>query len=108
MGSIAPQRTPLRILDTIADLRPDQIYCIHPLSSDISLGWKYITFADLSGAINRMVVWIQEYVAASEQPQTLAYIGANDIRYCAFVFACMRLRHTVGGVTRPDPEDLLT
>lgn len=103
MGSIAPQRTPLRILDTIADSQPDQIYCIHPLSSNISLGWKNITFADLSGAINRMVVWIQKNVAASDQPQTLAYMGANDIRYCVFVFACMRLRYTVGGFIQPGP-----
>ena len=95
MGSISPQRTPLRILDAVAESRPDQIYCIHPVSSGFSLEWKSITFAELSSAINRMAVWIKENVAASEHPQTLAYMGANDIRYCAFVFACMRLRHTV-------------
>ncbi|KAJ5670583.1 Male sterility NAD-binding [Penicillium maclennaniae] len=94
MGSISPQRTALRILDTVAEFQPDQIYCIHPVSSGPSLEWKSITFADLSSAINRMAVWIKKNVADSEHPQTLAYMGPNDIRYCIFVFACMRLRHT--------------
>ncbi|KAJ5321437.1 Male sterility NAD-binding [Penicillium atrosanguineum] len=94
MGSILPQRTPLQIFDAVAELRPDQIYCIHPVSSDLSLEWKTITFTDLSRAIKRMAVWIKENVADSEHPQTLAYMGVNDIRYCTFVFACMRLRQT--------------
>ncbi|CAI7655071.1 unnamed protein product [Penicillium glandicola] len=94
MGSVAPQRTALRILDAIAEKQPDQLYCVHPISSDISQGWKNITFADLASAINRMALWIHENIASSDVPQTLAYMGANDIRYCAFMFACMRLRHT--------------
>ena len=52
-------------------------------------------FADLEAPINHMVVWIQANVSESTEPETLAYMGANDIRYAAFVFACMRLRHTV-------------
>ncbi|KAJ5506168.1 Male sterility NAD-binding [Penicillium expansum] len=94
MGSVTPQRSPLRIFDTTAQKKPDQLYCVHPVSSDIFQGWKTITFADLGGAINRMALWIQENVASSDAPQTLAYMGANDVRYCAFMFACMRLRHT--------------
>ncbi|CAG8019901.1 unnamed protein product [Penicillium nalgiovense] len=93
MGSTAPQRTPLRILDATAEKHPNQLYCVHPVSSDISQGWRDVTFADLANAINRMVLWIQKNVASSDAPQTLAYMGANDIRYCAFMFACMRLRH---------------
>ncbi|CAG8901724.1 unnamed protein product [Penicillium egyptiacum] len=71
MGSVTPQRTPLRILDATAEKHPDQLYCVHPVSSDISQGWKNITFADLANAINRMALWIQENVASSDEPQTL-------------------------------------
>lgn len=95
MGSVTPQRSPLQIFDTTAQKKPDQLYCVHPVSSDIFQGWRTITFADLGSAINRMALWIQENVASSDAPQTLAYMGANDVRYCAFMFACMRLRHTV-------------
>jgi acyl-CoA synthetase (AMP-forming)/AMP-acid ligase II len=108
MGSVTSQRTPLRILDTTAEKQPDQLYCVHPVSSDVSQGWKNITFADLASAINRMALWIQENVAPSNAPQTLAYMGSNDIRYCAFIFACMRLRHTVRGSNSQAIANLLT
>lgn len=108
MGSITPQRTVLRILDDIATKDPNQVYCVHPVSSDIAQGWKTITFADLHSAINRLALWINEHVASPAEPQTLAYMGANDIRYIAFVFACMRLRHTVRSETSMSHKSLLT
>jgi hypothetical protein len=58
-------------------------------------GWKDVSFADLANAIQNMVLWIQTEVSSSSEPLTLAYLGSNDIRYAAFVFACMRLQHTV-------------
>ncbi|CAI7640642.1 unnamed protein product [Penicillium pancosmium] len=94
MGIFEVERTPLRIVDSIAVNDPGTLYCIHPVSSDISEGWVNIDFEKLVNAINRTALWIQENVASSTKPQTIAYVGANDIRYTAFIFACMRLRHT--------------
>lgn len=95
MGIFEVERTPLRIVDSIAVNDPGTLYCIHPVSSDISEGWVNIDFEKLVSAINRTALWIQENVASSTEPETIAYVGANDIRYTAFIFACMRLRHTV-------------
>lgn len=96
MGSISQQNsTVLRLLDTIHAQDPTALYCLHPVSSEVSDGWVDITIADLVSATNRFASWIHENVASADEPQALAYMGANDIRYCAFVFACMRLRHTV-------------
>lgn len=96
MGSLGlEQRTPLQALEAIAKEDPQRLYCIHPKSSDISEGWNNIRFQDLSVAINRTAHWIQENVAPATEPQTLAYMGTNDIRYVAFVFASMKLQHTV-------------
>ncbi|KAJ5090943.1 hypothetical protein N7532_009627 [Penicillium argentinense] len=94
MGLYEIERTPLRVVDSIAASDPDALYCIHPVSSNVSDGWVKINFATLLGAINRTALWIQENVAPSNEPETIAYVGANDIRYVAFIFACMRLRHT--------------
>jgi acyl-CoA synthetase (AMP-forming)/AMP-acid ligase II len=88
-------RTPLRIVDSIAANNPDALYCIQPVTSDISEGWVRVNFKALVNAINRTATWVQENVTPSEEPETIAYVGANDIRYIAFIFACMRLRHTV-------------
>lgn len=98
MGSLGPEkRTLLQAMDALTAQDPARLYCIQPKSSDISQGWKNISFADMQGAVNHTVSWIQENCTAStgNQPQVLAYMGANDVRYLAFTFACMRLRHTV-------------
>lgn len=96
MGSIdLGQRTVLWTLDKIVAEQPDRLYCIQPTSTDILDGWKDVSFADLANAIQNMVLWIQTEVSSSSEPLTLAYLGSNDIRYAAFVFACMRLQHTV-------------
>jgi acyl-CoA synthetase (AMP-forming)/AMP-acid ligase II len=95
MGLYQVERTPLRILDSVAVNDPETLYCIQPVSSDISEGWVNIDFEKLVNAINRTALWIRENVASSNEPETIAYVGANDIRYTAFIFACMRLRHTV-------------
>ncbi|KAJ6011704.1 hypothetical protein N7499_013320 [Penicillium canescens] len=95
MGSIGlSQHTVLRNLDTIIAEEPERLYCVQPFSSSISDGWRDVKFVDLADAIQQMVLWIEGNVASSNEPSTLAYLGANDIRYAAFVFACMRLRHT--------------
>ncbi|KAJ5527212.1 Male sterility NAD-binding [Penicillium frequentans] len=95
MGSITPvQRTLLRITDDIAFSDPDRLYCVQTISPDVSQGWKDINFSGLVAAANRMALWIEENVAPSSKPETLAYVATNDVRYVAFVIACMRLRHT--------------
>jgi acyl-CoA synthetase (AMP-forming)/AMP-acid ligase II len=101
MGIFEVERTPLRIVDSVAVNDPGTLYCIHPVSSDISEGWVNVDFEKLVDAINRTALWIQENVASSTEPETIAYVGANDIRYTAFIFACMRLRHTVRNETYP-------
>jgi acyl-CoA synthetase (AMP-forming)/AMP-acid ligase II len=96
MGSITPlQRTLLRITDDIAVSDPDRLYCVQSISLDVSQGWKDITFSGLVAAANRMAQWIEQNVAPSGTSETLAYVAINDVRYVAFVLACMRLRHTV-------------
>lgn len=96
MGSISQTNsTVLRLLDSIHAQDPEALYCLHPVSSEVSDGWVNISIADLVGATSRLALWIHENVAPADEPQPLAYMGVNDIRYCAFVFACMRLRHTV-------------
>jgi acyl-CoA synthetase (AMP-forming)/AMP-acid ligase II len=95
MGSISQNSTVLRLLDAIHAQDPAALYCLHPVSSEVPDGWTEISIADVVSASNRLALWIHENVASADTTQALAYMGANDIRYCAFVFACMRLRHTV-------------
>lgn len=101
MGSISQNSTVLRLLDAIHAQYPTALYCVHPVSSEVSDGWTDISIADVVAATNRLAEWIHMNVASADAPQTIAYMGANDVRYCAFVFACMRLRHTVSARSNP-------
>ncbi|OJD14718.1 hypothetical protein AJ78_04973 [Emergomyces pasteurianus Ep9510] len=80
-------------VDHLKESNPEQLFCIHPVSPDISQGWRKVTMKDLSGAIDYLARWIEENVAPRSNQETLAYMGANDIRYAAFILACTRIGH---------------
>ncbi|KAF3392431.1 Iterative polyketide synthase CazM [Penicillium rolfsii] len=106
MGSISQNLTVLRLLDAIYAQDPTALYCLQPVSSEVSDGWTDVTIADVVSATNRFAQWIHTNVASVDGPsQTIGYMGANDIRYCAFVFACMRLRHTAVLLSSRNSED---
>ncbi|OAX81574.1 hypothetical protein ACJ72_04086 [Emergomyces africanus] len=80
-------------VDHLKEHNPDQLFCIHPVSSDVSQGWREVTMKDLSGATDYLSRWIEAHVAPSSKCETLAYMGANDIRYAAFILACTKVGH---------------
>ncbi|EEH09810.1 ochratoxin A non-ribosomal peptide synthetase [Histoplasma capsulatum G186AR] len=94
MGSANVEiRTLSAEVDYLKENNPNQLFCIHPLSPDISQGWRNVTMKDLSGATDYMARWIEDNVAARSSHETLAYMGANDIRYAAFILACTKVGH---------------
>lgn len=96
MGSAKVEiRTLSTEVDHLKESNPNQLFCIHPVSSDISQGWRKVSMKDLSGATDFLAKWIEENVAPSSNHETLAYMGANDIRYAAFILACTKVGHAV-------------
>ena len=83
-----------QLLDEQAFEIPDQIYCIHPVSQDSDQGWHRITVKQMSEAVDRLSWWIDSKLPAGK-PQVLAYIGTNDLRYAAFILACMKTGNSV-------------
>ncbi|ODH53244.1 hypothetical protein GX48_00440 [Paracoccidioides brasiliensis] len=80
-------------VDYLKENNPNQLFCIHSISSDISQGWRKVTMKDLSGAVDYLAKWIEENVSPGSNQETLAYLGSNDIRYIAFILACMKIGH---------------
>ncbi|KKZ67205.1 hypothetical protein EMCG_07103 [[Emmonsia] crescens] len=94
MGSAKVEiRTLSTEVDHLKENNPNQLFCIHPVSSDIFQGWRKVSMKDLSGATDCLAKWIEENVAPSSNLETLAYMGANDIRYAAFILACTKVGH---------------
>ncbi|RFU27629.1 hypothetical protein B7463_g8720, partial [Scytalidium lignicola] len=91
MGSLPQQNRLLcRLVDELAKHKPNQLFCVHPVSSDISEGWRRVTLKDLAHAANYSAWWIKKTIGQSTKFESLAYLGANDIRYVVFVLACMK------------------
>ncbi|KAJ5338907.1 hypothetical protein N7452_005635 [Penicillium brevicompactum] len=80
-------------VDKLAFTSAGAIFCVHPISSDISDGWQIITFKRLAGAVNGLAWWIEKNIGQGKSFEVLAYIGANDIRFAIFLLACLKTGH---------------
>ncbi|OJJ82686.1 uncharacterized protein ASPGLDRAFT_36808 [Aspergillus glaucus CBS 516.65] len=62
--------------------------------------------ADLAGAVNYTAWWIERTIGRGNPSEPLAYMGARDLRYTTFAFACMKTGHSVSGrlCSSPLPE----
>ncbi|EPS28358.1 hypothetical protein PDE_03304 [Penicillium oxalicum 114-2] len=84
-SAITPrQRLLATIVDGLASSSPTMGICVIPMDD----GFKPVTALDLSDSVNAMAWWIEEHIGKVDQPETIAFMGANDIRYLVFVLAC--------------------
>ncbi|KAL4954314.1 NRPS-like enzyme [Aspergillus filifer] len=71
------------VLDDLAFSHPTQKMGVIPSSN----GFKTVTAKDLSDAVHATAWWIVKHIGKATQQETIAYMGANDIRYIIFVLA---------------------
>lgn len=96
MGSAETQdRLLTHVLDDLAQKSPTSLYCIHPTSQASDNEWCRISVYQFSQAVDRLAWWISQKLGQRKEQQVLAYIGTNDLRYGAFMLACMKLGHAV-------------
>ncbi|KAJ5710504.1 NRPS-like enzyme [Penicillium malachiteum] len=82
-------RLPHVLVDEVAKESPDLLYCIHPKFNNGHLTWRNVSFQMLAKAVDLLAWWIDENLTENDQ-RVLAYIGVNDLRYVAFMLACMK------------------
>lgn len=63
--------------------------------TDLSLGFKDITFRQLNDAANRAAHWLNENLPASEPFQCFAYSGPKDLRYPILAVAAAKVQKVV-------------
>ncbi|KAL4966026.1 putative NRPS-like enzyme [Aspergillus stella-maris] len=71
------------IVDDLALSNPTQKMGVIP-SKD---GIKTVTARELSDAVHATAWWIEKHIGKATKQETIAYMGANDIRYIIFVLA---------------------
>lgn len=85
-----------KVIDDAAAADPDRKFAIIPKGLDLSDGLRTITIKQASNATNFLCNWIEKTIGLPAQNrETLAYMAANDVRYCFFLLACQKLGYQV-------------
>jgi acyl-coenzyme A synthetase/AMP-(fatty) acid ligase len=86
------------LIDEIAESTPTRIYASIPkIDTDLSQGFKHITYAEFAQAINACSWWLDETLgkAADGTFPTFAYFGPRDLGYCIVVVAAAKVGRKV-------------
>ncbi|PVH91860.1 acetyl-CoA synthetase-like protein [Periconia macrospinosa] len=83
------------VLDEIAEQQPDLIYARIPLTTNISDGFKAVTFADIASATNYVAAWIESTYGRSTNFSTIVYMGVSDLRYVVVFLAAVKCGYKI-------------
>ncbi|EHA50195.1 hypothetical protein MGG_03422 [Pyricularia oryzae 70-15] len=78
----------VRKIEEKARLTPSNIFARVPLPNWETNGYRSITWKQYNDGINKIAWWLDETLGKSVNNDTVAYFGANDIRY-AYMFAAL-------------------
>lgn len=90
------KRVMAQVIDYLAETDPERKICSMPQSAEDPGIYVELSAKSLARAINHMAWWIEETFGKSNSfDETLAYIGANDVRYLVMVIACNKTGYKV-------------
>jgi acyl-CoA synthetase (AMP-forming)/AMP-acid ligase II len=82
-------------IDDLAVSDPERVICKVPTGPNVRNGFYELTVRDIACAVDHMAWWIDKSLGCSSAPETLAYIGMNDIRYLVVILACNKTGYQV-------------
>ena len=84
------------IVDCVATTQPQALYAEFPISAtSYDHGFMKITYGKLANAINRVAWCLADNLGPSQNYETLAYIGLNDLTYPATVLGAVKAGYKV-------------
>ncbi|RYO81435.1 hypothetical protein DL762_007107 [Monosporascus cannonballus] len=78
----------VRKIEEKARWMPDHVFVRIPDENFEARGYRSITWRQYNDGVNKIAHWLDETLGKSVHNDTIAYFGANDIRY-AFLFAAL-------------------
>lgn len=85
------------VVDELANTTPSRVYASIPLASDLSGGFRDVTFREIALATDFLAHWIKSEIGCSGDFETIAYLGAADLRYAVFFLAAVKCGYKVFG-----------
>jgi len=82
-------------VDHVAEHDPERLFAVVPRGSELSDGFFNMTMKDLARGVNFACWWIEKTIGLTSRPETLAYMGNNDVRYLIFTLACQKTGYKV-------------
>lgn len=89
-----------QIVDHAAETDPLRRFAVIPRGPEVSDGFRDFLMKDMAKAVNSMCWWIESTIGPAQSRETLAYLGANDIRYGIFLLACQKTGYQVRKTNR--------
>lgn len=84
------------VIDSLAETDPERKVCAMPKSPGTPDEYVDLPVRKLAQAINYTAWWIEEQFGKDGSfRETIAYIGANDVRYLVMVVACNKTGYKV-------------
>lgn len=84
------------IVDGMARSRPSAVYSEIPrLFDSYEAGYRKVTYGALANGINAVAGWLKEKLGESQNHQTLAYIGLNDLGYVMMILGAVKAGYKV-------------
>jgi hypothetical protein len=95
MTAKSGKRLAAMLADYIAKTNPTQIFGLIPKGLEVEDGYHEMTVKELAQAVNYVAWWIEKTIGKGTRPETISYLGSNDVRYFIFVLACNKTRYSV-------------
>lgn len=94
------QRLLVSMIDSRATKEPNAPWVSIPKNdNDVTLGYKDVSYSQLSNAVNRAAAWLKASLPpANNSFLPFAYAGAHDLRYPILAIAAAKLGYVVSTV----------
>lgn len=90
------KRLMAQVIDSLAETDPERKVCAMPKSPSTPDEYVDLPVYKLAEAVNYMSWWIEkQFGKGGSFSETIAYIGANDVRYLVMVVACNKTGYKV-------------
>lgn len=83
------------VLDEIATKDPQRTFISVPVSSDLSEGFRDISYGTFGKAVDKYAGWLRAQIGDSGRPKTILFYGPLDLRYLLVFLGTPKAGHIV-------------
>ena len=83
------------VFDDISTSNPDRLYASIPLSTDLTEGFKDLSFRDVAYCVDIFAHSLERDIGRSTKAETVAYLGLPDVRNVVVFLAAVKCGYKV-------------